>query len=273
MKIIVLIIITLFVCIVLSQRIKFGNIYNSDLSVRVTSQTVNNIQFTLSYTTPPYYTNNSITEAQASNTQKQFKPRPLLFLVDTSNLIGANASAKTNTLNSFPNFTSMKLTNMLNIPTPSTTAVQASPVAGGFVTGSAGVALASDVKNLINPATVLTSSSVTITGNSITKSQAVTCTIAPSVDIVTTPLVIGRTYALGISIMNGVNLPTVTTPGVWQGTKTAEAIDAGIITMYSPLLWSGFTITNSMIISSNIMNVAIQYGVLYNDYAVAYGQL
>ena len=263
MKIIVLIIITLLLIILLTQKIKFGNILNSDLSIRVTSQTINNIQFTLSYTTPAFYTQSPVTDLKATNLQKVFKDRPLLFLVDTSQLTGADAAAKGTILNGFPNFTSMKLTNLLNNPDSQTTSPAVSPTIDKFVSGSAGDPLDSDILNLINVSNLQTSTNVSIIGNSNLINQAVTCTIAPSVDIVTTPLVIGRTYALGLALMNGVQLFRSGTPTTWHGLGVSP-----ILTMYSQLVWYGFTITNSMIID-NIMNVAIEYGILSNDYSVA----
>ena len=250
---------------------RFGNIMASDgTTIRINSQTINNVEFKLTYTTPAFYTQSAATDNIATQAQKQFKPKPLLFLIDTTTcpvLLGRqfNAIEKAITLNSFPNFTKIKLTNILNIPNSSTTTVQTSPVAGGFVTGSPGVALASDIKNLINPAAVLTSSSITITGNSTTTSQEVTCTIAASVDIVTTPLVIGRTYALGLSLMNGVDLPTTDTAGVWQGIKL-DGSAAGITTKYSPMLWAGFTITDDIINISDVNGIPTSVSIITLNY-------
>ena len=256
MKKILLIIITLFVFIVLSQRNNFSNIFNSDLSIRVNSLTINNIQFIINYTTPQFYTASASSDSIAGAlvpSQAYFNPRPLLFLVDTSNISGVDAVVKATTLNSYNKFTKMKLSSLLNNPTASPTLITTSPAVGSFVSGAAGDALASDVKNLISVVNLQNPSNinVSITPNSGVKNTAVSCTIAPSADIVTTPLVVQRTYALGISVMNGVDLPTTSVASVWHGVKS-DGQAAGITTKYSPFTWVGFTINdNSINLSDN----------------------
>ena len=271
MKLIELIIITLLVVIILSQKIKFSNIYASD-GITIKTSTVNTVQFTLNYTTPQYYTRSAAADNNADGLQKVFNPKPLLFLIDLNSIqiIGVSIGDALNNLKVKFQFVYPTINSLLNTPTPSTNLITSSPSISSLIAQlPLGIDTSSDVKNLININNLLNTSpsspSVSITGNSTLTSEAVTCTIGPSSDIVTTPLVIGRYYALGISIMNGVNLPV--SPSV---ATTWHGLGRGNITKtYSPFIYSAFILTDSMIIRG-IANININYGPLINDYAITY---
>ena len=257
-----------------SRIARFGDIMATGGSAaRVSSITVNTIQFNLAYTTPQYYTNDQVTDNAANAAQRVFKPKPLLFLLDVSNMSGADAAAKATTLNGYPNFSKMKVESILNKPTAGTSVPATPAAAGKFSSGLAGAQLDLSLLNLIDVKEVQTGvSNVTITGDSTTTSQAVSCTIAPSINIVTTPLVIGRHYVLGLSLMNGVDLPTVASPSVWAGTKSTAATAAGITTKYSPFKFVGFTIADSNIVgitdASGIPLVIGSVNLSFTDYTV-----
>ena len=252
MKLSIIIFIIIIIIIILNKNIfnKFSNIKGPDAIANIyVSATINNIEFNIYYTTPIYYSANITTDdILLSASQKQFQPIPLLWLIDATNCPVNVDGTKATTIFNLNQFRYPSIQSLKNTPGSSTTTAATTAAGSNFNTSNA-KGSSVNVFNVINITNLIsntsTARSISQYGGLVTNTSVPSiCTIPKGNTIITTPLVIDRTYVLGISLMNGVTLPTSAPSSVWQGSKDPTS---GIIYYYTPFLFKDFKITANML--------------------------
>ena len=276
MKLSIIILIIFIIILIISKSnfnifSNFSNIKQSNgINNAYTIGNINNIEFILYYTTPSYYSANQHTDdLMLTSSQKAFGPIPLLWLIDATNCPADPVDGtKATTIHNLTQFRYPSISSLINTPAAQVTTSSPTPGATNFTTSTTkGGSISSSVLNLINIQTLIGPTSTANiranNGGSVTiTSNDVICTIPKGNTIVTTPLVINRTYVLGVSLMNKVELPISAPSSVWQGSKH---INSGIIYYYTPFIFNDFVIIDGMV------NVAI--GLPPSAISLNYGQL
>ena len=262
LQIVVILVLVIFLLVAVVKptqkftRSKFGNIYKSDVSGGffgdAASAAINTVTFSIAFNTPSSYTINSSSD-NLQGGSLSFNKIPLLWLVDISNPSSTTATSLTS-IASGPfkdKYIKPKASELMNTdttnPVLSETAVD---VSGTSPTVSKNLINISNLYSLgatdSNVSVLNTATNQALTGvvTLITSTNyKITINSASNNNIVGKQLVIGRKYALGISLMNSLALSGAT----WHGSASQP-----IINKYSQFTWLDFTITQAMVSYSGI---------------------
>lgn len=266
MKIILLIIITLFIFIILTQKIKFSSIYESaNSNVFYESSNSNNVEFIITYTTPSFYTSSAANDLIIPQADKRFQKYPLLMLYDATNCPVAADGTRSSTINNMSfvgdnPFKTPSCSSIFNMVDTYFTGFPVGPAESSYFVASHpdwgnipeqydryNANLYNIIDNQILFYDQPLNNSV-ITGDSTKINKNITLKIPAETNIVRNPLKIDCPYILGISIANNQSNSRTTFGNdninneyycnkINNGTKSV---------LYSRFIYKDFMITKSM---------------------------